>query len=407
MPRRIIRVNTGPVLYDFNDDAGPLANGIGHALGTWLRTGQDRAKIEMQREREANAQARADSATQWLRGRQQQQDERQARMDELAIEDRTYSRGRQEKLDADAQDREAWQREQQLGASFRADREFESRDADRQADNARATMGMLGNGAAKIVDWLRPGSDRPGGGMSDIERDRERAARILASTGFGVSKEDRAWARQVLGITPKAPAAAPGAAPDAAPAPAPAPEEQPAPAPAPGGSTGFLERTGRALGRSGLPVLSPVANIFGWLKGDAANAAPAPAPEQASPAAPVASGGPSVPPGYAPKTWDEVDPRQKAWTAVAAWPSIDDRRDPLSIVDPQLVDEMRPDWPQAKRQAFKAALVNALRTPVSGPGARQHLLQQFATALAEGLPPELSPEASPFYTGEAGPSVGW
>lgn len=50
MPRRTIVIGRQPAQFDFQDDFGPLNNGLAYAAGQFLASGRDRAQIETQRQ---------------------------------------------------------------------------------------------------------------------------------------------------------------------------------------------------------------------------------------------------------------------------------------------------------------------------------------------------------------------
>jgi hypothetical protein len=58
MPRRTIVLGRQPTSFDFQDDHGPLVNGLAYAAGQWLASGRDRAQIEMQGDAAAAEEAR-------------------------------------------------------------------------------------------------------------------------------------------------------------------------------------------------------------------------------------------------------------------------------------------------------------------------------------------------------------
>lgn len=53
MPRRTISLGYQPAHFRFVDDHGPLANGLGYAVGQFMDAGRSRAQIEMEREKQA------------------------------------------------------------------------------------------------------------------------------------------------------------------------------------------------------------------------------------------------------------------------------------------------------------------------------------------------------------------
>ncbi len=56
MPRRTIRLGRNPASFSFEDDEGPLVNGLAYAASQFLNAGRDRAELEMNRD-EAAAEA--------------------------------------------------------------------------------------------------------------------------------------------------------------------------------------------------------------------------------------------------------------------------------------------------------------------------------------------------------------
>lgn len=64
MPRRTIVIGKQPSAFEFQDDFGPLNNGLAYAAGQWLASGRDRAQIEMQREAQAQQEQTHDTERQ-------------------------------------------------------------------------------------------------------------------------------------------------------------------------------------------------------------------------------------------------------------------------------------------------------------------------------------------------------
>lgn len=177
MPRRTIVIGRQPAQFDFQDDWGPLNNGLAYAAGQFLAAGRDRAQIETQ----------------------QQAIEQQARQDQLEREDRNAQR--QQDVDFRNQDLEL--RRKALGfqeedrKTMRENqaeqtRQQKIRDAADAAAKWRDDMGSVGKYA---LDWLRGGnpSGAPkaptGTPASDLNREKfnwERAVQEIGNPEYDI-----------------------------------------------------------------------------------------------------------------------------------------------------------------------------------------------------------------------------
>ncbi len=191
MPRRTIPLGRRSTTFDFQDDAGPLANGLGYAAGQWLASGRDRAMIEMETEKaEAAKQER-------LANREQDVDFRQQ-----DLELRRLALGQQ----SDA-------RQDQLAHQADVLRQTKVRDAANAAEAMRDDVGAVGKFAFEntIGRFLNQKPATPP--SVDLNRDKfnwERAVQEVGGDGEfrmvplkGVDDEGRPLAPQKIPLTPE------------------------------------------------------------------------------------------------------------------------------------------------------------------------------------------------------------
>lgn len=149
MPRRTIVIGRQPSAFQFQDDFGPLNNGLAYAAGQWLASGRDRAQIEMQRDaHDAEQQERQQTRAQDVDFRNQDLELRRLALDQ-------GQQNRQDELSIRRED---------------LDR-VKARDASEANAKLRDDMGAVGKYA---LDWIRGGNPTgaPKDGASDLGRDK-------------------------------------------------------------------------------------------------------------------------------------------------------------------------------------------------------------------------------------------
>ncbi len=140
MPRRTIIIGRQPAQFDFQDDFGPLNNGLAYAAGQFLAAGRDRAQIETQQQA-VEQQALRDQLEREDRNAQRQQDVNLRTQD---LELRRKALGFQEDDRKTMRENQAEQTRQQ-----------KIRDAADAAAKWRDDIGSVGKYA---LDWMRGGN---------------------------------------------------------------------------------------------------------------------------------------------------------------------------------------------------------------------------------------------------------
>ncbi len=204
--RRTIRLSSGPTVFDFNDDAGPLANGIGYALGTWLDTGRQRAQIEMEQKDKADALARDDQKRQdGLDERQWQHgmDTQRLTLDRQSQDARMQEQSRQGANDLfnmglQRSDHAAAAADRKRGLDLEEQRNTDSRNESLRHDTG-AAIGKMG-------DWLT------GRGQHEKSDGRLAMARAILASSLA-DPADKEWAREAVGIPQGPPVVAQAGAP--------------------------------------------------------------------------------------------------------------------------------------------------------------------------------------------------
>lgn len=138
MPRRTIVIGRQPPAVEFQDDFGPLNNGLGYLAGQWLAAGRDRAQIEMQRE------AKSQEDTQRQQDRAQDVD---FRRQDLGLRRLALEQGQEN-------------REEELGIRRDELKRQQGRDAAEAGAKLRDDIGAVGKYA---LDWLRGGNPNGAG----------------------------------------------------------------------------------------------------------------------------------------------------------------------------------------------------------------------------------------------------
>ncbi len=163
MPRRTIVLGRQPTSIDFQDDHGPLVNGLAYAAGQWLASGRDRAQIEMQGEA---------AAAEDERRRMEHADNMALRQEDLSL--RRLALGQQE------EDRQAG-RDHQAAML----RQTQVRDAANAAESWRDDMGAVAKfGFDNLIGRFLPkaGSGTPSP-SADLNRDKFNWDRAVQEIG--------------------------------------------------------------------------------------------------------------------------------------------------------------------------------------------------------------------------------
>lgn len=178
MPRRTIAIGNQPSSFQFQDDFGPLNNGLAYAAGQWLASGRDRAQIEMQRDAQAQ---------------QAEEREQDVGFRTQDMELRRLALSQQDQQRKDALD------ERKIYHSDQATRYADERKQRKARDDAEAGATLrddFGATGKYFLDWFRGGNPanvpRGGAGSSasaDLSREkfnREKAIQEIGSPDYNL-----------------------------------------------------------------------------------------------------------------------------------------------------------------------------------------------------------------------------
>lgn len=176
MPRRTIAIGNQPSSFQFQDDFGPLNNGLAYAAGQWLASGRDRAQIEMQRDAQAQ---------------QAEEREQDVGFRTQDMELRRLALSQQDQQRKDALD------ERKIYHSDQATRYADERKQRKARDDAEAGATLrddFGATGKYFLDWFR------GGNPANVPKDGTSHS-SGSSAGTALSREKFNWERatQVVG----------------------------------------------------------------------------------------------------------------------------------------------------------------------------------------------------------------